>query len=269
LNRLAFLFAIVLTVFAVECISVDSCAAGNKPQKSAKDKTPSGPLPSFDQVTKEVKRQLALDPNYQEGDLLTAPKVEKILKKLEKIDWKVADAREIVRLVLPDGDWMAERLATPEGHDFMRHIANLPGGYDRVDRLRNMPRGESDIDDFIDSPGGYTMIEYMTTTKSGRNMGEQLSEAEDGENFNQPTGRIYTERELLKRLKQSYAAEEARRNGKEPPPSPTSSKTKSRTKPKWKPNSKWRPDHTVRPEAPADAEEPMAPPEFEDGVPQQ
>jgi hypothetical protein len=268
LKRLGLLFAIVLLAIAIESFGVESFAGGNKPQKPAKEKPPSGPLPSFDLVTKEVQRQLALDPEYQEGDLLTAPKVAKVLSKLDKIDWKVADAREIVRLVLSDTDWMSERLATPEGREFMRRIARMPGGYDRVDRLRDMPNGESNVSDFIDSPGGYTMIEYMTTTQGGRNMGEQLSEAENGENFNQPTGRIYTERQLLKRLKESYDAEDARRKGKDPQPSRTSSKTKSKAKPKWKPNSKWRPDHTIRPEAPADAEEPMAPPEFEDGVPQ-
>jgi hypothetical protein len=255
LNRLGLLFAIVLLACAVDSFAVESFAAGNKPQKPAKEKSPSAPLPSFDLVTKEVKRQLALDPEYQEGDLLTAPRVEKILSKLDKINWKVADAREIVRLLLSDTDWMAERLSGPEGRQFMRQIARLPGGYDRVDRLRDMPNGESNISDFIESPEGFKMIEYMTTTQGGRNLGDQLSEAPDGHNFNQPTGRIYTERELLKRLKTSYDAEAVRRLGIDPYPS-----TKKTTKSAPKSKSPTKARQTRRPPEEPEAEEPMLPP---------
>jgi hypothetical protein len=261
-NSLRLLLAIVLLVFAG-----DSFAGGNKPPKPAtKDKSPAQPLPSFDLVTKQVQQVLALDPDYQTGDLLTAPKVEQVLSKLAKINWKVADAREIVKLVLSDNDWMAERLSTAEGRDFMRHIAQLPGGYDRVDRLRDMPNGQSNVSDFIDSPGGYTMIEYMTTTRGGENLGEQLSDAVNGADFNKPTGRIYTERELLKRLRISYDAEVDRRAGLGPKPTTKAGKPESKTK--WKSKGPWKPNRTARPQPIPDTEEPMAPQEFQDGVPQ-
>jgi hypothetical protein len=262
LKSLRWLLAIVLLVSAG-----DGFGAGEKPPKTAKEKIPAGPLPSFDLVTRQVKQILALDPEYQEGDLLTAPKVERILAKLEQIKWKVADRGEIIKLLLSDSDWMAVRLLTPLGKHFMRRIATMPGGYDRVDRLRNMPDGEYQVSDFIESPGGYTMIEYMTTTQEGKNLGELVSEGVNGENFNKPTGRIYTERELLKRLRISYDAEDARRHGLDPKPPTKSGKSASKSKSSSKfPSKANRPRRVPAPEPPD--EEPAMPPVSIDGPPQ-
>jgi hypothetical protein len=226
-------------------------AADGPPARTTTARTTAEPPPSFEAVTKEVKHLLALDPGYQAGDLLTVPKVERVLAKLEKIHWKVADGNEILKLVLSESDWMAARFSTPDGKQFMRQIAGMPGGYDRVDRLRRMPRGKSNINDFIENPEGFKMIEYMTTTKGGQNLGEQLSEAEDGADFNKPTGRIYTEQDLLKRLKQSYEAEDERRHGQDPKQSTKSAKWGSR---KSTPKAHTKPGRTT-PAAPQ-AEEP-------------
>jgi hypothetical protein len=195
-----------LLALAVWLCVVDSFAADKKPAtaKSNRDKSSTSAFPSFNEVTKTVQQVLALDPNYQPDDLITASKVERILAKLEQNHWKVADGRQIVKQVLPDSDWMAVRLSAPDAQQFMHDIARLPGGYDRVDRLRHMPNGEIHIGDFIDTPDGSAMIEYMTTTQEGKNLGNFLSQDPDGHNFNKRTGRIYTERELLNRLKASY-----------------------------------------------------------------
>lgn len=251
MNSLRLLLAIVALLFAT-----DGFAAGNKSSKPpVKDKSATQPLPSFDLVTKHVQQVLALDPDYQTGDLLTAPKVDRVLAKLEKINWKVADAHEIVKLVLSDSDWMAERLSSGDGREFMRRIATMPGGYDRVDRLRNMPNGQYQVSDFIESPGGYTMIEYMTTTQEGKNLGALVSEGVNGADFNKPTGRIYTERELLKRLRISYDAEVDRRKGIEPKQPTKPAKPESKTKLKSK--GPWKPKRTPRPQPTPDADDPI------------
>jgi hypothetical protein len=74
-----------------------------------------------------------------------------------------------------------------------------------------MPYGQQQIADLIRSPDGYKIFEYMTTTQGGRNLGGMLSQGVNGRDFNSPTGRIYTEVELLKRLKKSYDIEAVRR----------------------------------------------------------
>ncbi len=182
----------------------DCLAADKKPAKTTRDKAATGAFPSFEDVTKTVQEVLALNPDYQAGDLVTASKVERILAKLEQNRWKVTDGRQIVKQMLPDSDWMAVRLSAPDAQQFMHDFAKLPGSYVRVDRLRHMPNGEIHIGDFIDTPDGSAMIEYMTTTQEGKNLGNFLSQDPDGHNFNKLTGRIYTEQDLLKRLKMSY-----------------------------------------------------------------
>jgi hypothetical protein len=52
------------------------------------------------------------------------------------------------------------------------------------------------------------MILYLATTRSGHNMGLYLNQLPGVKNFNKPTGRLYTERQLVDRLKRSYEREE-------------------------------------------------------------
>jgi hypothetical protein len=179
--------------------------------KQANDKIPAGKFPTFEKVQETVEKHLALNRSYRSGDLITTSVVESLFRKLEKINWKVADRRDISKQVLPDSDWMARQFSSDSGHDFMRQIANLPGGYDRVDRLRRMPYGQQRIAALIQGPDGYKMFEYMTTTQGGKNMGAMLSQGVNGEDFNHSTGRIYTELDLMKRLKRSYDREAVRR----------------------------------------------------------
>jgi hypothetical protein len=252
LKSLRWLFALALLLCLSECFAADK-----KPVKTNREKPATGTFPSFEDVTKTVQQVLALDPDYQTGDLLTASKAERILAKLERNRWKVADGRQIVKQLLPDSDWMAVRLSAPDAQQFMHDIAKLPGGYDRVDRLRNMPQGEIHIGDFIDTPDGSAMIEYMTTTQEGKNLGNFLSQDPDGHNFNKLTGRIYTEQELLKRLKTSYDAEAVRRLGIDPnKPSKTTTKSTPKSKFPAKPKRPRRP--LAEPEAEEPTESPAA-----------
>jgi hypothetical protein len=225
LKPLRWLLALVIIV------SAGLSFAGGRPAKTAKEKTSDTALPKFEAVTRQVQQVLGFDKEYQAGDLLTASKVERVFLKLEQIHWKVADRREIVRLVLSDSDWLSRQLATRDGKQFMRQIGSLPGGFDRVDRLRRMPYGEGQISDFIENPEGSKMIEYMTTTAEGKNLGDQLSEGVNGRDFNKATGRIYTELDLLKRLKLSYDAEAARRLALETKQSPQAAAAAAETLP--------------------------------------
>jgi hypothetical protein len=94
-----------------------------------------------------------------------------------------------------------------------------------------------------------------------------VSEGVNGADFNKPTGRIYTERELLKRLRISYDAEDARRHGLDPKPptKPGKSASKSKSSSKF-PSKANRPRRAPAPEPPD--EEPAMPPVSIDGPPQ-
>ncbi|HUE15944.1 MAG TPA: hypothetical protein VMR25_17365 [Planctomycetaceae bacterium] len=211
MKPLRLLLAIVALAFCGDLI------AKTPTPKDKKDKAANGKFPTFETVTRTVEKQLAARDSYRSGDLLTVTMVELLFRKLEKINWKVADRRDILKSVLPDSDWMARQFSWQNGRDFMRQVADLPGGYDRVDRLRRMPYGQQQMADLMRGPDGYKLFEYMTTTQGGKNLGNMLSHGVNGEDFNRPTGRIYTEIDLIKRLKKSYDAETVRRLSLETP----------------------------------------------------
>ena len=53
---------------------------------------------------------------------------------------------------------------------------------------------------------GYKLLDYMTQTQGGSDLGRMLSQDPNAGNFNQPTGRIYTDGQLVARLRTSYQA---------------------------------------------------------------
>jgi len=221
----------LLVIFVGFIIGGDLAAKTPASKDKNKKSAPTGAFPSFDRVTRTVETHLTANRSYRSGDLLTTGTIEPLFRKLEKINWKVADRRDILKLMLSDSDWLARQFATPSGKDFMRQIAELPGGYDRVDRFRRMPYGQQQLADLIRGPDGYKMIEYMTTTRGGKNLGAMLSQGVNGQDFNRPTGRIYTELDFLKRLKKSYDAEAVRRLSIEEPQSAKESQTRPQNEP--------------------------------------
>jgi len=161
-------------------------------------------LPPFDEVKKIVQKHFASLPNYRDGDIIARGDVRPLFTKFEGIGWKVADRKEIVAAVMDEGSFLVRNLRTAKGRKFMRQIASYPDGYDRTDRLSRLPHGQGSVQQLIRGPDGAKMIEYMTTAPGGKNLGKQLSRGPKGRNFNDPTGRIYTAKDLLTRLKASH-----------------------------------------------------------------
>jgi hypothetical protein len=104
-----------------------------------------------------------------------------------------------------EADPLVKRLRSKEGKKFMRQAARYPQAYDRLDHLERLPDGQRILKQLIEGPDGYKLIEYLATAPGGKNMGQMLSSTPKGKKFNESTGRIYTQEQLLTRLKQSYA----------------------------------------------------------------
>ena len=163
-------------------------------------------LPEFAKVEQWVQGHFASQAGRESHDLILRRDVEQVLDGLKQQGWDVAERKEILALSLANDDWLAKRLETNAGRKFMRDMSSYPDGYDKLDRLRRLPDGQRILDRLIKGPDGYKMIEYLTNQPGGREMGRMLSDAPKGKNFNQPTGRIYTVDDLLKRLQESHAA---------------------------------------------------------------
>ncbi|MBX7167051.1 MAG: hypothetical protein K1X74_12040 [Pirellulales bacterium] len=174
--------------------------------------TPRPDFPDFKQVVHVVRQQFAtVRPTWRPIELITQSQVRAALDTLAARGWKVSDRDAILKSVIADGDSLAVQLNTPAGRKFSERIASLPGGYDRVDRLRKIPRGERFLKDMIAGPDGDKLIEYFTTTPGGAEMGRMLGSVPGGARFNQPTGMIYTERQFIARLAESYQRDLAER----------------------------------------------------------
>ncbi len=167
------------------------------------------PLPDFAVIQGVVKRHFLTETDYTPGDIITRSQVEAALEGVEAVGWRPLGAEAMVKDTLEDQSFLPRSLRTDAGLKFMQHVKRDPGAYDRLDRLSAMPHGRADILAMIKGPDGWKLIDYMTKTEGGENLGKQLSNAPTGKNFNKPTGRIYTEADLISRLKTAYDREAA------------------------------------------------------------
>lgn len=158
----------------------------------------------FSGVEKIVERECRALKIADRYALISQSEVQPILAILEKSLWKVPDAERIVADTLPASHMLVQKLRTPRARSFATAVARLPHGFDRLDHVSRLSDGSTIIDRLIDTPDGYKLIDYMATAPGGEELGGMLSAAPGGKNFNQPTGRIYTQKDLLERLEKSF-----------------------------------------------------------------
>lgn len=161
-------------------------------------------------VVETVKLQLATRHGYLPGDLITRGDVEPVFKKLHTLGWDVADREQLLKLVLEDGHFLAKQLRSAPGLKFARGVAREQLVFDRLDRLSNMPGGERLIHDMIRLPNGQSFM-ARRPTPGFTDLTILLPKQANGKtprdkDFNKPTGKIYTESDLVKALEKSWQA---------------------------------------------------------------
>jgi hypothetical protein len=166
---------------------------------------PAGKLPPFSVVRTTVERTLSTNPDYRAGDLVSQRQVITVLAELKKAGWEVEQGRKLLARVPADGEFLVRALRAPQGVAFMRKMSVLPGGYDRVDRLSRLPNGQQTVQKLIEGPDGHKLIGYLAEARGGREMGTMLGHTAQGADFNEPTGRIYTAKQLLTELEKLHA----------------------------------------------------------------
>jgi hypothetical protein len=156
-------------------------------------------------VAKVIDAFFASQPGYRNGDLISRSQVEKVIATLTSNGVKISDPESVTKRVLADDSFLVRELSTANGQRFMRKIASRSGAYSLLDRLSTIPHGQSLIRDLMRQKDGDKMIEYLATTKGGKNMGGMMAQVRGGVDLNKPTGRIYTEDELVAALKGAIA----------------------------------------------------------------
>jgi len=161
-------------------------------------------LPPFEQVEQVVRRHFSAIEDYHPGDIISQSEVSPLFQQFKLMGFNSGDFHGVMARVPADDDFLVQALRTNRGRKFMHQVARFPMAYDRLDRLSGIPSGRKLVNDLIKTKGGYQMIEYMTTSRGGRNLGIQLSNVPHGEDFNKPTGKIYTEVQLVEALHKVY-----------------------------------------------------------------
>lgn len=166
-------------------------------------------MPDFRTLAAVVSKQLAKQPGYQPGDLITRREIAGALEALEQRSaWKLTTAQkdELVAKGLEPQSFLAQQLTSKNGREFSRHIAKYQLGYDQLERLSKMPQGRSTVERLVKGPEGWKLLEYMATAKGGHELNKMLSETPRGGNFERSTGRIYDEPQFLAELQKLHQA---------------------------------------------------------------
>ncbi len=180
-----------------------ACFGGAIADQTNKDALSQSPVP-FAKVSETVAEYFQNLPDHQVEDLITRQHFEPLISRLEELGFPPAELRQIAKDLLDEHSFLVRELFSPQGRQFMRRIARYPQAYDRLDRLSQLPDGHRIVRKLIRGPGGEKMLEYLTKSSGGRELGKMLSRDSEKKEFNRPTGRIYTQEMLLKRLEQIY-----------------------------------------------------------------
>ena len=165
--------------------------------------------PSFSAIEKIVVQRLAEKKEYQPGDVISRTDVKIVFEDLGTAGWQPRDRKKIEEDLLDDGSSLVRTFKNAEGRRFMRKVADYGLIFDRLDRVSRVSGGERMLQDLVKLPDGEKYAKKKTPN-GVPDMLDLLPKSASGKkrsikDYDKPTGRIYTEADLLKRLKRSYA----------------------------------------------------------------
>jgi hypothetical protein len=168
---------------------------------------------SLQQVEQVMVAHLSSQPQHRPGDLIAQSDVAEILKKLADAGWQPADHKKILADTLPDANGLVSLLRTSQGRKYMDKVKGFELIYDRMDRLSQASGGQRTLDAIVRLPDGEKYSKPKKDLPYGvpdflyllpKNSSGRVRTIKD---YDKPTGRIYTEADLLRRLTRSWQGE--------------------------------------------------------------
>ena len=165
-------------------------------------------IPVFSHVTATIQTHFAETRGWQPGDLISRADVKPIFNQLQQLGWTVSDKDKILSEMLGSSDFLVRTLRSRRGARFMQQVSGYKLIYDRLDRISAEPGGQRMIQDLIKLPDGAKyakqnpgrgipgMTEFLPKKRSGKS--RKLTD------YRRPTDKIYTQKQLIQRLQQSY-----------------------------------------------------------------
>jgi hypothetical protein len=166
-------------------------------------------LPSFPEVQTAVEAYFRENRERRDEDIVSRSQVAEILLQLEELGWQVPESKELLNSVLDEQHVLVRTMRTPAGRKFLAKVAKRDLIYDRLDRIASVSGGPELIRDLVKLPDG----EKYAKPRSGGGVPDLLDllpknssgRTRRVKDYDQPTGHIYTEADLLERLAESYA----------------------------------------------------------------
>ena len=163
---------------------------------------------AWDKSAAIVTSTLATRQGYRPGDLISQTDVKGVLAALKDAGWEVAEPSKLLELTLEDSNFLVRQARSQAGTKFLRGVAGDKLPLDRLDRLSRMPGGQNLVQTIIQLPDGQKLMGKHPTPGLG-DLTELLPKGANGltpveKDFDQPTGRIYTESELLAELQERW-----------------------------------------------------------------
>jgi hypothetical protein len=145
---------------------------------------------------------------YRSGDLINRSDVQKVLKQLAAAGWQPSDRRKLVADTLPASAPLTKILHSRRGRRFMRKVADDTLIYDRMDRVSRVSGGRRMLTDIAKLPDGEKLAK-LRRPHGVPGFLDLLPKKASGKvrsirDYDEPTGRIYTEKQLVDRLRRSY-----------------------------------------------------------------
>lgn len=161
---------------------------------------PFQPIPSASGAVSAVSRLLAQNKDYEKGDLLTWELVKPVLDRLRRAKVPMPPEKELKTKFLSENDSLVKMLGTERGKVFFKELSKNPPSIDMVDHYRRLPYGDQFLKEFIRDVDGYKFFTTKTwMDEDDAKWAERwtLANVPGGKKFGQPTGRIYTESQLI------------------------------------------------------------------------
>lgn len=202
---------IVALICLIVCGLGHSAVAQSKSRDKSRDKN--NKIKNAAEVEVLIRQHFAGMPNYSQGDLITTQQVQPLLAKFSAKGWDVPRQDLVLAKVTKSGSYLDQTMNSGKGKRFFREINGSPGGIDRVERMSNMKNGRNSIEQLVNkTPRGSDFINALATSKHGQILGDWSGPTQTGQALNQPTGKIYTEEQLIQFFQTLYQQSKAQGN---------------------------------------------------------
>lgn len=168
---------------------------------------------TLEQLREVVATHFRTIPGYRPGDIISQSDVKAALRQLATYGFQPEDGQQILDDTLSDSNSLVTLLRTERGRKYMAKVNGYTLIYDRLDRVTRVSGGRTTLEMLIRLPNGEKFSHLKSQLPNGvpdildlmPKKGNGLVRSIKG--YEKPTGRVYSEADLIRRLERSFESE--------------------------------------------------------------